>query len=171
MTTPHTTTGTEPTGAQAAASAPHAPGTTPSRDTAIAVDAVNVQKIFPSAGGEVHALSDVSLRVAPGEFVSLIGPSGCGKSTFMRLIADLDQPTGGELKVFGKPARQARKDQDYGIAFQKAGLLPWRTVIENIALTLQLHGVGAAQRRARVKELLEMVSLEDFGDHHPDQLS
>ena len=140
-------------------------------NTAPAVEAAHIDKIFPTSGGEVRVLSDVSLTVGAGEFVSLIGPSGCGKSTLMRLIADLDQPTGGELRVFGKSADQARKDQDYGIAFQKAGLLPWRTVAENIALPLQLHGVGTAQRRARVQELLEMVALEDFGDHHPDQLS
>lgn len=140
-------------------------------NTAPAVEAANLDKIFPTSGGEVHALSDVSLTVGAGEFVSLIGPSGCGKSTLMRLIADLDQPTSGELKIFGKTADQARKDQDYGIAFQKAGLLPWRTVEDNIALPLQLHGVPAAQRKARVAELLEMVALEDFGSHHPDQLS
>lgn len=154
-TTPGPETASDPSGATAA----------------LAVEAANIDKIFPTSGGEVHALSDVSLTVDPGEFVSLIGPSGCGKSTLMRLIADLDQPTTGELRVFGKTAAQARKDQDYGIAFQKAGLLPWRTVADNIALPLQLHGIGAAERKSRVQELLEMVALEDFGTHHPDQLS
>ncbi|GAB3848364.1 ABC transporter ATP-binding protein [Nesterenkonia populi] len=136
-----------------------------------AVHAVGVDKIFPASSGEVHALSDISLNVAAGEFVSLIGPSGCGKSTLMRLIADLDQPTGGELTVFGKTPDQARRDQDYGIAFQKAGLLPWRTVNDNIGLPLQLHGADKAARKERVQELLHMVALEEFGDHHPDQLS
>ncbi|MET0693697.1 MAG: ATP-binding cassette domain-containing protein, partial [Propionibacteriaceae bacterium] len=84
------------------------------------------------------ALTGVDLDVAPGEFVSLIGPSGCGKSTLLRLIADLDTPTSGEVTVFGKTARQARLDQDYGIAFQQAGLLPWRTVAGNIELPLKL---------------------------------
>ena len=93
------------------------------------------------------ALEDIDLTVAAGEFVSLIGPSGCGKSTLLRLIADLDAPTAGTIEVFGKPADRARRDQDYGIAFQQAGLLPWRTVAANIALPLELHGVGA--RRAR----------------------
>ena len=81
---------------------------------------------------------------APGEFVSLIGPSGCGKSTLLRLIADLDTPTAGTCEVFGQPARQARLDQEYGIAFQQAGLLPWRTVTGNIELPLKLHGVDKA---------------------------
>ncbi len=119
----------------------------------------------------VHALSGVDLEIAAGEFVSLIGPSGCGKSTLMRLIADLDEPTSGEVSVFGKPARQARLDQDYGIAFQQAGLLPWRTVRENIALPLELHGIASSERSARAAELAEMVGLSDFSGRYPDELS
>jgi len=137
-----------------------------------AVDVSNVDRIFTSKkGAQVTALSDVSLTVAPGEFVSLIGPSGCGKSTLLRLIADLDAPTAGSITVFGKSARQARIDQEYGIAFQQAGLLPWRTVTANIELPLELHGVGKAKRAARAKELIELVGLSDFADHYPDQLS
>ena len=93
-----------------------------------AVHVEGLDRVFTSRQGSVQALSGVDLDVAPGEFVSLIGPSGCGKSTLLRLVADLDQPTSGTLEVFGKSARQARLDQDYGIAFQQAGLLPWRTV-------------------------------------------
>lgn len=136
-----------------------------------AVHAVGVNKVFRTKQREVVALQDVSLTVDPGEFVSLIGPSGCGKSTLLRLIADLDQPTGGELSVFGKTPAQARKDQDYGIAFQSAGLLPWRSVAANIELPLQLHGIDKAKRTARVAELLELVGLGDFGGQFPDQLS
>ncbi|HNP15937.1 MAG: ABC transporter ATP-binding protein [Cryobacterium sp.] len=137
-----------------------------------AVAAVNVGKVFDGKrGAQVVALEDINLTVARGEFVSLIGPSGCGKSTLMRLIADLDQPTSGELTVFGKSAQQARLDQDYGIAFQQAGLLPWRTVRQNIELPLQLHKVGKAERTERSTELLKLVGLTDFGDNFPDQLS
>jgi len=136
-----------------------------------AVVARGVSKTFPSKSGEVRALEDVDLTVGEGEFVSLIGPSGCGKSTLMRLIADLDAPSGGTIEVFGKPADRARRDQDYGIAFQQAGLLPWRTVAANIALPLELHGVGSAERKTRVAELAELVGLSDFADRHPDQLS
>ncbi|MBG6214444.1 MAG: ABC transporter ATP-binding protein [Cryobacterium sp.] len=137
-----------------------------------AVDVRGVSRIFAARRGPgVTALDDVSLVVAPGEFVSLIGPSGCGKSTLLRLIADLDTPTAGSVEVFGKPARQARIDQDYGIAFQQAGLLPWRTVAGNIELPLELHGVGKAARRARAAELIELVGLADFAGHYPDQLS
>ena len=120
---------------------------------------------------QTAAIHDVSLTVAPGEFVSLIGPSGCGKSTLLRLIADLDTPTAGEIKVFGKAARQARIDQDYGIAFQQAGLLPWRTVAGNIELPLELHGTSRPVRRARAADLIALVGLSDFADKYPDQLS
>lgn len=137
--------------------------------------AVEVRAVSRTFGGRkgasVTALESVDLTVAPGEFVSLIGPSGCGKSTLLRLIADLDTPTSGELSVFGKPARQARIDQDYGIAFQQAGLLPWKTVTGNIELPLALHGTGRSERRERVKELLELIGLTDFAGHYPDQLS
>ena len=136
-----------------------------------AVEVNGVDKIFTTKSGPVQALSDVSLSIKAGEFVSLIGPSGCGKSTLLRLIADLDQPTAGSVAVFGKSASQARKDQDYGIAFQQAGLLPWRSIAGNIALPLELHGMAPAARKDRVAELLEMVGLSDFADRFPDQLS
>ena len=135
-----------------------------------AVEVTGVSKVFPKRkGADVAALDDVSVTVESGEFVSLIGPSGCGKSTLLRLIADLDQPTSGDVRVFGKTAKQARLDQDYGIAFQSAGLLPWRTVAQNIELPLQLHGVDG--RKQRVAELMDLVRLTDFAASHPDQLS
>jgi NitT/TauT family transport system ATP-binding protein len=136
-----------------------------------AVRVTGVGKTFSTRSGQVHALADVDLVVGEGEFVSLIGPSGCGKSTLMRLVADLEQPTSGTVEVFGKTPRQARNDQDYGIAFQQAGLLPWRTVAANIALPLEIHRVGRAERKQRVAELAELVGLADFAGHHPDQLS
>jgi NitT/TauT family transport system ATP-binding protein len=145
---------------------------TPASAASAAVTVAGVGRIFPTGKGQsVTALESVDLTVDAGEFVSLIGPSGCGKSTLLRLIADLDEPSSGEITVFGKPARRARLDQDYGIAFQQAGLLPWRTVAANIELPLQLHGVGAAQRRARSAELLALVGLSDVAERYPDQLS
>ncbi|TQK18419.1 NitT/TauT family transport system ATP-binding protein [Microbacterium sp. SLBN-154] len=145
--------------------------TAPPVTATAAVSVTDVTKTFASASGEVQALTAVDLTVAPGEFVSLIGPSGCGKSTLLRLIADLDTASSGHIEVFGKDPSRARRDQDYGIAFQQAGLLPWRTVAANIALPLEIHGVGAADRRTRVTELTEMVGLTDFADRYPDQLS
>jgi NitT/TauT family transport system ATP-binding protein len=136
-----------------------------------AVELAGVGKTFTVRRGSVVALEDVDLRVGRGEFVSLIGPSGCGKSTLLRVIADLLAPTTGTVTVNGKTARQARLDQDYGIAFQQAGLLDWRTVTANVELPLELHGVDRDKRRARAMELLEMVGLRDFAGHRPPQLS
>jgi NitT/TauT family transport system ATP-binding protein len=159
--TPPTAAGTPGT---ATATAPAA--------TAAAVQVTGVGRVFPGEGGRaVTALEHVDLTVGAGEFVSLIGPSGCGKSTLLRLVADLDAPTSGSIAVFGRPAREARLGHDYGIAFQQAGLLPWRTVRANIELPLSLHGVGRAARRERADEMLALVGLTDFADHVPDQLS
>lgn len=156
------------TGPQAQDTAPDA---VPIAAKDLAVRAAGVGKVFRTRSGDLTALVDVELDVADGEFVSLIGPSGCGKSTLMRLIADLDQATTGELAIFGKPARRSRIDQDYGIAFQQAGLLPWRTVAANISLPLEVNGTARAARAARVAELAELVGLTEFVDRYPDQLS
>jgi NitT/TauT family transport system ATP-binding protein len=136
-----------------------------------AVTVSGVDKVFDTKSGQIRALEGIDLAVEAEEFVSLIGPSGCGKSTLLRLIADLDEPTSGSVQVFGKSARQARLDQDYGIAFQQAGLLPWRTVAANIELPLAMHGVSHAERKARVAELVDLVGLGEFADRFPDQLS
>ena len=132
-----------------------------------AVELAGLDKRF----GDVHALDGIELTVGYGEFVSLIGPSGCGKSTLLRVVADLEQPTAGTARVAGKSPRQARLDQEYGIAFQAAGLLEWRTVAENVELPLQVHGMAKAGRRARAAELLELVGLSDFAGSRPSQLS
>jgi NitT/TauT family transport system ATP-binding protein len=141
---------------------------------AAAVSLTGVGKRFEARGrgAATQAVTDVDLTIAPGEFVSLIGPSGCGKSTLLRIVADLVQPTEGEVLVNGKTARRARLDQDYGIAFQQSGLLEWRTVRANVELPLSLHG-GADKRgrRERADELLALVGLEEFADHRPSQLS
>ncbi|MHB8469258.1 MAG: ABC transporter ATP-binding protein [Gaiellaceae bacterium] len=128
-----------------------------------------VTKTF--AQGNVTALQDIELALEPGEFVSLIGPSGCGKSTLLRVIGDLIPPTSGAVTVNGKPAKQARADRDYGIVFQDAVLFDWRTVAKNIALPLEMLGWSKERRRRRVAEMMNLVDLEGFGDHHPWQLS
>jgi NitT/TauT family transport system ATP-binding protein len=140
--------------------------------TASSVSVNEVSKVF-NAGepNQVDALVDVSLTVKPGEFVSLIGPSGCGKSTLLRLIADLTQPSGGSITINGKPAKQARLDQDYGMAFQQAGLFDWRKVARNVELPLELRGWDKAKRKARAMEMLELVKLPDFANHYPWELS
>ena len=137
-----------------------------------AVEVRSLSKVF-NAGkpNEVPALVDIDLVIEPGEFVSLIGPSGCGKSTQLRLIANLLEPTTGEVLVNGKPARTARLDQDYGMAFQQAGLFDWRSVVKNVELPLELKGWDKARRRTRASEMLELVKLPEFAEHFPWQLS
>lgn len=137
-----------------------------------AVRVAGVSMMFNAGtAGEVAALDNVDLRVADGEFVSLIGPSGCGKSTLLRLIANLLKPTTGTLEVNGKSASQARLDQDYGMAFQQSGLFDWRSVSKNIELPLELKGWDKAKRAQRSQEMLELVKLPDRGGHMPWQLS
>jgi NitT/TauT family transport system ATP-binding protein len=121
--------------------------------------------------GNVTALQEIDLEIASGEFVSLIGPSGCGKSTLLRVIGDLTPPSAGTVKVNGKTAHQARLDHDYGMVFQDSVLFDWRTVAKNVALPLEMLKVDRAKRKARVEEMLRLVELQGFGDHHPWQLS
>jgi NitT/TauT family transport system ATP-binding protein len=129
----------------------------------------NLSKVFGRGG--LTALQDISLEVGRGEFVSLIGPSGCGKSTLLRIVGDIIEPTAGSVTVNGKPARRARLDRDYGIVFQSPVLYDWRTVTKNIALPLEMLGWDRPRRSKRVKEMLDLVELENFGNHHPWQLS
>jgi NitT/TauT family transport system ATP-binding protein len=136
-----------------------------------AVQISGLEQRFETRRGSVHALAGIDLRIETGSFVSLIGPSGCGKSTLLRCIADLVTPTGGEVLVGGVSARQARREHRYGIAFQAAGLLDWRTVQRNVELPLELHGVGRRERAERAAHLLEVVGLADFARMRPAELS
>jgi NitT/TauT family transport system ATP-binding protein len=136
---------------------------------AAAVSLRQVGKTFTA--GDVVALHEIDLEIQPREFVSLIGPSGCGKSTLLRIVADLVQPSSGEVVVNGKSPRRARVDRDYGIVFQDAVLYDWRTVARNIALPLEMAGWPRARRDERVREMLELVELTGFEKRHPWQLS
>ena len=126
---------------------------------------------FETADGPVHALSDVNLEIGKGEFVSFIGPSGCGKTTFLRVIADLEQPTAGRITVNGMTPGEARKRRAYGYVFQAAALYPWRTIEKNVALPLEIMGMSAAEQRERVKRTLDLVNLSGFEKKFPWQLS
>lgn len=117
------------------------------------------------------ALKDINLAIAPGEFVALIGPSGCGKSTLLRLVGDLLQPTSGAVMVNGKPAHQARLDQEYGMVFQAPVLLEWRTILKNVMLPMELRGMKQHEQQTRARELLKLMELEEFEEHYPWQLS
>jgi NitT/TauT family transport system ATP-binding protein len=120
-----------------------------------------VSKVFGRGEDAMYALKDVSLEVAPGEFVTVVGASGCGKSTLLNLIARLDEPTAGSIDVGGKVA----------FMFQEATLLPWLTARQNVELALKLSHVAKRDRRDRALDLLQTVQLDGWGDKRPHELS
>ena len=111
------------------------------------IEAKSVSLTFPANDGPVYALAGINLTVSDGEFVSLIGPSGCGKTTLLRVIADLEQASAGTVLVNGLEPSEARLKRQYGYVFQAPALFPWRTVLGNVMLPLQIQGGQAAQSR------------------------
>jgi NitT/TauT family transport system ATP-binding protein len=136
--------------------------------------AVSVQRasvVYPAADAPVQALAEVDLAIEPGEFVSLIGPSGCGKTTLLRVIADLEPISAGQVQVNGMSPRQARLARAYGYVFQAPALFPWRTVLANAMLPLQIQGRAAADCEAIARDQLQRVGLAGFERKYPWQLS
>ncbi|MPZ48575.1 MAG: ATP-binding cassette domain-containing protein [Dehalococcoidia bacterium] len=121
------------------------------------------------------ALEGIDLTVRRGEFVSVIGPSGCGKSTLLRIIGGLQSPTRGRVLIDGTPPREAQRRKQVGVVFQDPSLLPWRSVIENVRLPLQVNGGQAGKRtdgqRDYPERLIELVGLDAFRGYYPHQLS
>ena len=138
-------------------------------DAVIEAEKLNV--VFNAADKPVVALSDVDLTVAKGDFVSLIGPSGCGKTTLLRAIADLQPLSSGSLRVNGMSADAARRSGAYGYVFQAPALFPWRNVVRNVTLPLEMKGMAKAERERLAAENLTLVGLQDFGRKFPWQLS
>jgi NitT/TauT family transport system ATP-binding protein len=136
---------------------------------AIAIKDVNVT--YPARDGKVLALSNVDLTIREGSFVSLIGPSGCGKTTLLRVLADLEQVMSGSVDIDGLDPRSARERHEYGYVFQAPALLPWRSVVRNVELPLEVMGVARDDRRRRAREQLGLVGLTEFEGKFPWQLS
>jgi NitT/TauT family transport system ATP-binding protein len=139
-----------------------------------AVQVRRASVVYPAAQAHdrpVHALADIDLDIAQGEFVSLIGPSGCGKTTLLRVIADLEPITSGQVLVNGLTPQAARLARAYGYVFQAPGLFPWRTVVANVMLPLQIQGRPRAEAEAVACEHLARVGLAGFERKYPWQLS
>jgi NitT/TauT family transport system ATP-binding protein len=137
----------------------------------VAVRIRHASVVYPTADTPVHALQDIDLDIHEGEFVSLIGPSGCGKTTLVRVIADLEKISAGEVYVNGVTPHEARLARAYGYVFQAPALFPWRNVLANVTLPLQIQGRSKADSQAIAMEHLERVGLTGFERKYPWQLS
>ena len=135
------------------------------------VEAQGLTKTFRNNGRTLTALADVSLSVAAGEFLAVIGPSGCGKTTLLRTIGGLLTPTSGSVRIAGDSPTVAGRAKQVGYVFQDASLLPWRTVLENVRLPLEVNRRRNASTHLRPERLLDLMRLEEFRDYYPRQLS
>ncbi len=136
------------------------------------VDQIRVQHLWMRYGGDtggVIALADIDFTVRDGEFVSIVGPSGCGKSTLLRILAGLMPPTSGQAELAGSPIDGPRRD--IGVVFQSPVLFPWRTVLANAELPVDVQGLDRRAMRAKALELLKLVGLEGFESRYPRELS
>jgi len=141
-----------------------------------AIVLAGVDKWFKTQDDPVHALAPTDLAVATGELVVLLGPSGCGKTTLLRIVAGLTEPTKGEVQVLGRAvwqngARQSDAVAGMGIVFQDANLFPWLSIEGNITLPLELKGAPSDARRARARELMQLVGIAGFEKRWPRELS
>jgi NitT/TauT family transport system ATP-binding protein len=131
---------------------------------------------FRTRSGVTHAVSGIDLEIRQGEFVALIGRSGCGKTTLLRMIGGLLPPTAGTIEVDGRPLWSGDQVDPtaitkLGFVFQESNLFPWFSVLDNIALPMKLRGVGKAERRARARDLADLVGLSGFEKSYPRELS
>ncbi len=131
----------------------------------------NVSHAFgdASSGSVVPVVNNISLAIEEGEFVSLIGPSGCGKSTLLGMAAGFLEPSQGQVTLFGKEPKEMRRE--IGMVFQSFSLLPWRNVLDNVALGLEFRGVSKQQRLLQARDLIATVGLKGFEEHYPRELS
>ena len=135
---------------------------------ALALEDIRVTFLSPD-GARYTAVRDTSLRVEPGEFVSVVGPTGCGKSTLLNVAVGLLQPSAGGVRVFGEPL--AGLNRKAGYLFQTEALMPWRTALQNVTAGLEFRGVEGSEARRQAESWLQRVGLAGFGDRYPHQLS
>jgi NitT/TauT family transport system ATP-binding protein len=142
------------------------------QSTSVTVEAISVQELsksYPGRDGCVHALQQISFSVKEGEFVAIVGPSGCGKSTLLKILAGLILPSKGEACLRGAPINGPRRD--IGVVFQSPVLLPWRSVLENVLLPVDVQGLAGDCYRKAALELLSLVGLREFAHRYPWELS
>jgi NitT/TauT family transport system ATP-binding protein len=135
------------------------------------VEAKGLTKTFTNDGRSLTALAGVSLSVEGGEFLAVIGPSGCGKTTLLRTMGGLLTPTTGEVRIGGETAAAASRAKQIGYVFQDASLLPWRTVLQNVRLPLEVNRRNHPETHLRPERLLELMRLQEFSGYYPRQLS
>lgn len=133
------------------------------------VEVKHLEKIFTTLRGSIHALHDVSFTVSKGEFVTFVGPSGCGKTTILRIVGGMLDKTDGEVFIKGKRVEESQKE--IGVIFQSPNLLPWRTLLRNVLLPLEVLGVNTSENQERAKDLVKLVGLTGFEDKYPSELS
>ena len=150
---------------------PSSPAASVPDSARLAVEVRNASVIYQTADSPVHALEAIDLDIREGEFIALIGPSGCGKTTLMRVIADLERISSGQVLVNGVSPHEARLARAYGYVFQAPALFPWRTVLANVTLPLQIQGRSKADSKAIALEHLARVGLIGFEQKYPWQLS
>ncbi len=147
------------------------PAETPSAVSGVVAPKIisrGVTKVFPSVDGPITALEDFNLDVAEGEFVAVVGPSGCGKSTYLRILADLDRHTSGQVEI--RPGNDPAKPLN-NVVFQEYAIFPWKTVIDNVAFGLEMRGVSKRERLATAAGWLDRVGLRKFANYYPHQIS
>ena len=133
------------------------------------VEVKHLEKIFTTLRGSIHALHDVSFTVSKGEFVTFVGPSGCGKTTILRIVGGMLDKTDGEVFIKGKYVKESQKE--IGVIFQSPNLLPWRTLLKNVLLPLEVLGINTPENQKRARDLIELVGLAGFEDKYPNELS
>ena len=138
---------------------------------AIAVQCERITVRFTTERGTVTALENIDLTIPRGSFLTLLGPSGCGKSTLLRVMADLIEPNGGRISVLDDAPATARLNREIGFVFQDAALLPWRTVLENVTLPLEVGGGKALPGARSPQDLLTLVGLTGWEQAYPHELS